>query len=89
MKDRRRELRLTTRDDDLLVEAAGLQGISVTELLLSAAVADAEKTVAAHHTIQLGAEAYKSFLEALDAPAAVSPELVIQLRQANQLKHMD
>lgn len=89
MKDRRRELRLTTRDDDLLVEAAGLQGVSVTEFVLDTAIADAQKMVAAHHTIELGAQAYKDFLAALDAPAVAPPELISQLSKANQLKHLD
>ncbi len=89
MKDRRRELRLTTKDDDLLVEAAGLQGVSVTEFVLSTAVADAERMVSAHHTIQLTAEAYKDFLAALDAPTTAPPELISQLRRGNQLKHLD
>jgi len=89
MKDRRREVRLAARDDDLLVEAAGLIGVSVTEFMLDTAVADAEKVVAAHHTIELGSEAYKDFLAALDAPAAPPAGLVNQLRKANQLKHLD
>ena len=89
MKDRRRELRLTSRDDDLLVEAAGLQGVSVTEFVLSTAVADAERTVVAHHTIELGAQAYQDFLSVLDAPAVAPSELVGQLRKANELKHPD
>lgn len=73
-KDRRREVRLTTRDDDLLIEAAGLQGVSVTEFMLNTAVADAEKVVTTHHTIELGTRAYKDFLAALDAPAVAPPE---------------
>jgi uncharacterized protein (DUF1778 family) len=89
MKDRRRELRLTTKDDDLLIEAAGLQGVSVTEFMLNTAVADAENIVAAHHTIELGAQTYKDFLAALDGPALAPPELVSQFRKANQLKHRD
>ncbi|MHB1712481.1 MAG: type II toxin -antitoxin system TacA 1-like antitoxin, partial [Acidimicrobiales bacterium] len=39
--------------DDLIVEAAGLAGVSVSEFLLDRAVAGAEALVHAHHAIQL------------------------------------
>ncbi len=35
VKDRRREVRISASDDDLLAEAAGLAGVSVSEFLLA------------------------------------------------------
>ena len=89
MKDRRRELRLSARDDDLLVEAAGLQGMSVTEFMLGSAIADAERTVDTHHSVVLSSTAYARFLQALDEPSSPPRELVRQLRKAHALKHLD
>lgn len=66
IKDSRRELRLTAKDDSLLVEAAGLIGMTVSEFLLSKALPDAEAIVDEHHTITLTEDAYARFCEALD-----------------------
>ena len=39
VKDKRREVRISADDDDLLAEAAGLSGVSVSEFLLDRAIA--------------------------------------------------
>jgi uncharacterized protein (DUF1778 family) len=88
-KDHRRELRLTSSDDDLITEAAGLLGVSVSEFLLDRAVADAEAIVDAHRTVRLQQDAYDRFLAALDAPAKPLPRLVEQVRKSRALKHAD
>ncbi len=88
MKDRRRELRLSTHDDDLLVEAAGLRGMSVTEFILGSAIEDAERTVDAHHSVELSSTAYARFLQALDEPSGPPRELVRQLRNAHALQDL-
>jgi len=88
-KDRRREVRLTTADDDLLIEAAGLAGVSVSEFLLDRALSDAESIVQSHRTIRLGPAAYERFLDALDAPLRSSEDLVAQARRARRLKRID
>ncbi len=85
-KNSRRELRLSSHDDDLLVEAAGLVGMSVSEFMLSRAVHDAEAIVAEHHAIRLDKEAYQRFLEALDQSTSAIPELAMQVRKSRQLK---
>lgn len=87
MKDRRREVRLSTQDDDLLVEAAGLVGISVSEFVIDRAVADAEAVVDAHHTIRLNEESRRAFIALLDAPVPPPAELLDQLRKARSIKH--
>jgi uncharacterized protein (DUF1778 family) len=53
VKDKRREVRISADDDDLLAEAAGLSGVSVSEFLLDRAIADAATIVDAHRAIQL------------------------------------
>lgn len=89
IKDRRREVRLETKDDDLLVEAAGLAGVSVSEFILDRALSDAEELVEAHHAISLDHEAYIKFLSVLDAPATVNEALVGQAAKARYLKQAD
>lgn len=88
-KDHRRELRLSSRDDDLIVEAAGLLGVSVSEFLLGRAVADAEAIVDAHRTVGLPQDAHDRFLLALDSPPQPVAKLVDQIRKSRPLKHAD
>ena len=88
-KSSRRELRLSSQDDDLLVEAACLTGMTVSEFMLSRAVHDAEAVVAEHHTIKLGKDAYHRFLEALDQSTSVIPELEVQVRNSRKLKSVN
>lgn len=88
-KDHRRELRLSSSDDDLITEAAGLLGLSVSEFLLGRAVADAEAIVDAHRTVRLQQDSYDRFLLALDAPPKPVAKLVDQIRKSRPLKHAD
>ena len=88
-KDRRREVRLSAKDEDLIVEAASLVGVAVTELLVDRALFAAERIVDEHHTIQLGETAYARFLEALDQPVSVPPELLEQAARAARLMHVE
>jgi len=88
-KDQRRELRLSSRDDDLITEAAGLLGLSVSEFLLDRAVADAEAIVESHRSITLSERPFERFLAILDAPVKPLAPLVAQLRRARPLKHLD
>lgn len=87
-KDRRREVRVTASDDDLLAEAAGLAGVTVSEFLLDRAIADAQSLVEAHRTIRLSPEAYALFLAALDAPPQPLDALTDQVRRARPLKRV-
>ncbi|MBU6430748.1 MAG: DUF1778 domain-containing protein [Cyanobacteria bacterium REEB65] len=89
LKDRRREVRLSARDDDVLAEAAGLAGCCVTEFLLDRALSDALALVESHHTVTLSAEKYRECLAALDAPSAPPPALVDQVAKARPLKVVD
>jgi uncharacterized protein (DUF1778 family) len=89
LKDKRRELRITSQDDDLIVEAAGLLGVSVSEFLIERAVADAEEIVETHRSIRLQSDSYKNFLAALDRPARAPQELLKQVRKSRPIKHVD
>lgn len=89
LKDRRREVRLSAHDESLIVEAAGLTGVSVTEFLLDRALPDAEQIVTNHHTIVLSEASYARFLEALDAPVSDSDALLEQAQKARRIKHVD
>ncbi|HVT78304.1 MAG TPA: DUF1778 domain-containing protein [Acidimicrobiales bacterium] len=89
VKDRRREFRLTSSDDDVLAEAAGLTGMTVSEFVLGRAVADAEAIVDAHRTIALAPPALADFIAALDAPARPPAALVAQAKKARRLKRVD
>ena len=59
-KDKRREVRISADDDDLLAEAAGLTGVSVSEFLLDRAIADAATIVDAHRAIQLAEDDHRA-----------------------------
>jgi uncharacterized protein (DUF1778 family) len=89
LKDKRRELRIASQDDDLLVEAAGILGISVSEFLVDRAVSEAGRIVDAHRSISLQPDAYRRFLDALDRPAKAPKELLRQIRASRPIKHVD
>lgn len=80
---------MSSSDDDLITEAAGLLGLSVSEFLLGRAVADAEAIVDAHRTVRLQQDSYDRFLVALDAPPKPVAKLVDQIRKSRPLKHAD
>jgi len=86
LKDKRREVRISAADDDVLAEAAGLAGVSVSEFLLDRALADAHALVEAHRTISLAEDNYRAFLKVLDAPVRPPKALVEQARRARPLK---
>lgn len=89
VKNHRRELRLSSNDDDLITEAAGLLGVSVSEFLLDRAVADAEAVVGAHRTVRLQEEAYdRSSLPWMRRPSS-STGLLEQIQKSRTLKHTD
>ena len=89
VKDKRREVRISAEDDDLLAEAAGLSGVSVSEFLLDRAIADAATIIDAYRAIQLADHDYERFFEALDGPVHPPRQLVAQARRARRLKRVD
>ena len=89
VKGKRREVRISARDDDLLTEAASLAGVPVSEFLLSRALSDAADLVQAHKTILLADDAYAAFLAALDVPPQPLERLAAQARRARPLRRAD
>ena len=89
VKDKRREVRISSADDELLVEAAGLLGVSVSEFVLDRARIDAAAIVEAHRSIELADAAFDAFLAALDAPVRPPEALVEQARKARRLTRAD
>lgn len=87
-KDRRREFRLSTEDEQLISEAAALSGMSFTVFVLEEAVVRAKEIVDAHRTIALPADTYQRFLEALDAPPERNPALVEMARRAKRFRRV-
>lgn len=86
VKDKRREVRISAQDDDLLAEAASLAGVPVSEFLLGRALSDAADLVEAHRTILLADAAYQAFLAVLDAPPQPPERLAAQARRARPLR---
>lgn len=87
-KDRRREVRLSAEDEQLIVEAAALSGISFTSFVLDDAIIRAREVVEGHRTISLSQEAYGRFLEALDAPPERNPALVELAKRARRFRRV-
>jgi uncharacterized protein (DUF1778 family) len=69
IKESRLNIRCDNRARDLLERAAAYAHVSISEFVLSHAVASAEQVVLAHESITLKPVDFQAFLAALDAPA--------------------
>jgi uncharacterized protein (DUF1778 family) len=67
-KDRRIEVRATTRQEDVIKRAAAVTERTVTDFMLEAAVLEAERTLADRRRFSASADVYEQFLDALDRP---------------------
>jgi len=65
-KDSRLNIRCDARARDLLDKAATYAHVSISEFVLTHALASAEKIVQAHESITLQPEDFQAFLAALD-----------------------
>jgi uncharacterized protein (DUF1778 family) len=68
-KENRLNIRCDSRAKQLLDKAAAYTHVSVSEFVLSHAVASAEKVVQARESITLDLGDFQTFLAALDTPA--------------------
>lgn len=68
-KESRLNIRCDQRARELLDRAATYAHVSVSEFVLSHALASAEQVVHAHESLTLQPEDFQAFLAALDAPA--------------------
>ena len=68
-KEGRLNIRCDNRARELLDKAASYAQVSVSEFVLTHALASAEQVVQAHEAITLKPKDFQEFLAALDAPA--------------------
>ena len=82
-KNRRKELRLTEEDDNLVYEAAQLLEVSVTSFIVKHAVEAAARVVDEYRTLRFTEpEARERFFAMLDAPYTPNEKLLSQARKA-------
>jgi uncharacterized protein (DUF1778 family) len=74
-KETRLNIRCDFRTRQLLDKAAAYSHVTVSEFVLSHALASAEQVVQAHEAITLKQTDFQAFLAALDAPAEPSAAL--------------
>jgi uncharacterized protein (DUF1778 family) len=85
-KESRLNIRCNTYSRELLDKAASYAHVSVSEFVLSHALASAEKVVQQQERITLEPDAFADFLALLDAPAAPNQALQAAVkRRAEQL----
>ena len=80
-KEARLAMRLTPDQDALIRDAAAVTGQSLTEFVMTAAVARAEDTLADRRVFRLNDAAWTEFNAILDRPAKSIPELVNLLNE--------
>ena len=69
-------IRLPASDIDIIDRASKLRGRSRTEFMRDAAVREAEATILDSVLIKMTEAGYKSFVEAIEAPAKVNKKLL-------------
>lgn len=74
-KESRLNIRCNTHARELLDKAATYSHLSVSEFVLSHALASAEKVVQENESITLTPQDFQAFLAALDAPVTPNPAL--------------
>lgn len=74
-KESRLNIRCDSHARELLDKAANYAHVSVSEFVLSYALASAEQVVQANESITLKPEDFHAFLAALDAPPKSNPAL--------------
>ena len=86
-KESRLNIRCDLRARELLDRAATYAHVSVSEFVLSHALASAAQVVQANESITLKAQHFKAFLAALDAPARPNAALKRAMkRHAEQVR---
>jgi uncharacterized protein (DUF1778 family) len=80
-KSERINLRLQHNAKQLLERAASFEGKSVSNFVLSCAIAQAKKTIHDHEEMELEAQASQAFLNALSKPVAFNDNLLQALQE--------
>ena len=76
IRTKRINLRATDRQERLIRTGAETSGVSVTNFILDSACLQAEHILADKREFIASPQQWKAFIEALDRPARVKPELV-------------
>jgi uncharacterized protein (DUF1778 family) len=76
IRTRRINLRATDRQEKLIRTGAETTGLSVTNFILDSACLQAERILADKREFIASPKQWKAFVEALDRPAQIKPELV-------------
>jgi uncharacterized protein (DUF1778 family) len=84
-KSERLEARATSEQKELLQRAAELTGRSVSDFVISSAVAAAEETVRAHEVVQLTARDTRAFVEAFLNPRGPNEAMRKHARRYREL----
>jgi uncharacterized protein (DUF1778 family) len=74
-RTKRFNLRATSRQERLIKVAAERQGLNVTDFILESACEKAEETLADQTRFVLNDKQWKLFMEALDRPPKVIPQI--------------
>ena len=80
-KDHPLSIRLPASDIDIIDRASKLRGRSRTDFMRDAAVREAEATILDSVLIKMTEAGYKSFVEAIEAPAKVNEKLLEALKR--------
>lgn len=75
IRSRRINLRATQRQEKLIRTAAETSGVSLTDFILDSACLQAEHLLADKREFVLSQAQWQAFLDALDRPAKVIPQL--------------
>lgn len=84
IKESRLNIRCDQRARQLLDKAAGYTHVSLSEFVLSHALASAEQVVQTHESITLTLKDFQAFLKALDAPVKPNAALKRAFRRHAQ-----
>lgn len=80
-KQERINIRLQLNAKQALERAASLEGKSVSNFILSSALAQAERTIQEHEMLALNKLESEAFLEALDRPVCFNETLLAAIEQ--------
>ncbi len=84
-RPRRLNMRVSDRQERVLRAAAELSGETLTGFVLGAATERAEDILERARRIELGVEAFRRFVQALDAPAEEMPTLRRYARKRSRI----
>jgi uncharacterized protein (DUF1778 family) len=86
VRTRRINLRATGHQELLIRTGAKTAGLSLTDFILESACQQAERALADKRDFSVSAKQWKAFLEVLDRPAMVKPELARLFSETSRLE---